>query len=341
MSPAAAKSGVVSSVIVDRPGGGDVTVTYQERPAPASAPGHLVVEPQFVGVCGSDLELVAGHSDEDFPVVYPHILGHEWSGIVREIGADVTGFSPGELVVGHGSLGANRWFGVTHDGAMADRFAVPAAMCFAVPDGISAQRAAMVEPLACVLQGLHRVGGADASQTAVVLGCGTLGLAMIGLLASTGATVVAVDPSAQRRRIAEKVGATRTYDAGPGDRLLQQIRNHLDVDGADLVIEASGAAAAQAAALEVTAMSARVLLMGLASTVAERAPLRLIQARLLTVVASVGAPAGIWEPALRLMARTGLDLTPAVSDIFRFADCASALAAAAHPETTGKVMLRP
>jgi threonine dehydrogenase-like Zn-dependent dehydrogenase len=332
---------VVNAVVVDRAPGEPVSLSYESRPRPRASAGHLVVAPCFVGVCGSDLELVAGHSDADFPITYPHVLGHEWSGLVVEVGEAVAGFTPGDLVVGHGALGSNHWFGVTDDGAMADLFEVPAAMCFTVPDGITAKQAAMVEPLACVLQGLHRAGGADASHTVVVLGCGTLGLAMVGLLASTGATVVAVDPSEQRRSLARRLGATLVAAAGPGVELLSRIRAELGVDGADLVVEASGAAAAQSAALEVTAPGARVLLMGLAHEVAAQAPLRLVQARLLTVLTSVGAPAEVWEPALRLMKRTGLDLTPAVSDVFTFAECRAALDAAARPSTSGKVMLQP
>lgn len=331
----------VSAVIVDRPGGGPVALTWERRPAPVAGPDQLIIAPAYVGVCGSDLELVAGHSDEDFPIEYPHILGHEWSGTVVGIGSAVGSFELGQLVVGHGSLGSNRWFGVTTDGAMADRFAVPAHVCLVVPAGVSAQRAAMVEPLACVVRGLESVGGANASHTAVVFGCGTLGLAMIALLASTGAVVVAIDPSARRREIADGLGASHTLPAGDGSTLLQRIRELTRVDGADLVVECSGAAAAQAAALEVTAVGARVLLMGLASGNAANARLRLIQARLLTVTTSLGAPPGAWAPTLRLLERTGLDLTPAVSDVFGFDRCREALEAATHPGTTGKVMLIP
>ncbi|GMA88367.1 hypothetical protein GCM10025868_36170 [Angustibacter aerolatus] len=119
------------------------------------------------------------------------------------------------------------------------------------------------------------------------------------------------------------------------------MRDALGVDGADLVVEASGAAAAQAASLEVTAWGARVLLMGLASGNAANAALRLVQARLLRVTTSVGGPPSVWRPALRLMHRTGMDLTPAVSDVFGFDECVEALEAAGHPATTGKVMLTP
>jgi L-iditol 2-dehydrogenase len=314
----------VSAVTVRKATPGTVNIGYEERAAPRPGPGDLVIAPSFVGICGSDLELVAGHSDDDFPTAYPVVLGHEWSGVVLAVGDETdSGFAAGQLVVGHGSLGNNHWFGITDDGAMAERFVVPSAMCFAVPEGVSAQRAAMVEPLACALRGLQSAGGADASHTAVVFGCGTLGLAMIGLLVSTGAKVVAIDPSEQRRNIAERLGATVSLPAADGAQLLEEIRLRLDVTGA-----------------EVTAVGARVLLMGLAHG-NTTAALRLVQARLLTVVTSVGAPAAIWEPTLRLLARTGMDLTPAVSDVFGFDRCHEALTAARHPDTTGKVMLTP
>jgi threonine dehydrogenase-like Zn-dependent dehydrogenase len=333
--------GTVGAVLVDRQPGQDVTLSFVPVPVPELLHGQVLIEPLFVGVCGSDLELLDGHMDQDYPVEYPLILGHEWSGTVAAVGRGVTGLEVGQLVIGHGSLGDNRWFGVTTNGAMAEQFVVPASLCFPVPQNISARQAAMVEPLACVLEGLHRAGGADASHTAMVFGCGTLGLAMIALLHTTGAVVVAVDPSASRRKLAEKFGADLALDAAEGDVLSSHIREHLGVSGADLVIEASGAPQAQSAALEVTAFRARVVYMGLTQGVATSAPLRLVQARLLSVMTSSGAPAEIWEPTLRLLARTGLDLTPAISDTFAFKDCRVALEAARSPETSGKVMLHP
>jgi L-iditol 2-dehydrogenase len=331
----------VQAVVVSRDPGGEVKVGYERRPAPSPGPGDLLVRPEYVGVCGTDLELLGGHLDGDYPMTYPFVLGHEWSGTVVDTGAEVTGFTAGDLVIGHGDLGGNHWFGVTTDGALAEAFRVPAQQCFLVPPGVSAQRAATIEPLACVLAGLHSVGGADASHVAVVFGCGTLGLAMIGLLSSTGATVVAVDPSSRRRAIAEQVGADLTVDPEVAGGLRAQIDARCGVDGADLVVEASGAAAAQAAALEVTGLGARVLYMGLAHGTAREVSLRLIHSRQLRVSSSSGAPPSVWPLALRLAARTGLDLTPAVSDVYPFAEYGSALEAAAVPASSGKIMLRP
>ena len=108
----------------------------------------------FVGICGTDAEILHGRMPATFEINYPHSLGHEWSGVVEAVGANVVGFEPGDRVLGHGHLGGNDWFGVTHDGAAAEVFTVPAALCFQVPQNASLLTAAVIEPFACVLQAL-------------------------------------------------------------------------------------------------------------------------------------------------------------------------------------------
>lgn len=318
----------VGAVMVDRTAEG-VAVEYREVPRPTAGAGRLVVRPSYVGVCGSDLELLAGGMDGIFDIAYPHILGHEWSGTVLEVGGD-SRFAPGDRVIGHGDLGDDHWFGVTSDGAMAEAFAVPEAMCLAVPPGVDQLVAALVEPFACVLNALQRVGGTDPSQTVVVLGCGALGMSMIAATSLCGAKVVAIDPSPLRRATALTIGAALALD--PGE----------DVgEPADLVVEASGARAAQANALELAGHHARVLYMGLSRAEPAPARLALIQARDLRIMSSTGAPVSIWEPALRVVSRTGLDLRPIVSSIRPFSQCREALAAARDAVSETKVVLEP
>ncbi|MFC9359906.1 zinc-binding dehydrogenase [Rhodococcus sp. NPDC057014] len=329
----------VSAVVVDKTAAGEITVSARSVPTREPGPGELLVRPEFVGVCGSDLELLDGNFELDYPVTYPVILGHEWSGTVLAVGAGVEDYAVGDLIVGHGSLGNNHWFGLTSDGAMAEAFTVPRSLCFHVPGNVGAQQAALAEPLACVIEGLHRIGGADPSHISVVFGCGTLGLAMIGLLHQLGCPVVAIDPSEQRRAIARNLGADLTLDpttTEPREEIVARLGA-----AADLVVEASGSPLAQASALDVTADRARVLYMGLTHGTAHNVALRQIQARDLRIQASSGAPPTAFASALRLMARTGLDLTPAVSTIFPFTACTDAITAARNPAGSGKVMLAP
>lgn len=318
------------------------TFAAEDWPEPVVGTGELLVEPEFVGICGSDLELLSGHFDDKMPVDYPVVLGHEWVGRVIETGSAVDAFVAGDRVIGHGVLGPQRWFGLTGaHGAAADRFVVPAAVCFRVPSQVSAQRAAMIEPTACALQGLRHSGGIDAGHTAVVFGCGTLGLAMIGVIAASGAAVVAIDPSGHRREIALDVGATAAIAPADGDALREFIREETGVDGVDFIVEASGNARAQASTFALTAQGARILFMGLSHDAAQDVPLRFIHERDLRIFSSNGAPPEIWKPALRFVQRSGLDLTPGVSHVFSFAEVARAITTARTPGAAGKVMLRP
>lgn len=307
-------------------------------PTPELEASSLRVRPDFVGICGSDLEQIFGSIDASFDVQFPHILGHEWSGTVVESGATTSRFRAGTQVIGHGALSGNMWFGVSSDGAMADAFVVPEAMCFAVPESVTPLRAALVEPLACCLQALRVAGGADAGHAAVVFGCGAIGLSMVGLLHSLGTTVVAVDLSESRLAIAAQLGADSCVTSG--DQTAQRVRALLN-RGADLVVEGSGSPRAQADALDVTGQDARVLFMGLAHEPAALTSLYQIQNRNLRLLSSTGAPPHIWPSTLQLLDRTGLDLTPLVSDVFSFADCQQALAAARDSTHHAKVMLSP
>ena len=90
-------AGQVSAVVAHRDADGLVTVHYEHKSAPTPGPGDLIVRPEFVGVCGTDLELLGGHLDGDFPISYPLTLGHEWSGTVLTVGPEVTGFSAGDI----------------------------------------------------------------------------------------------------------------------------------------------------------------------------------------------------------------------------------------------------
>lgn len=331
----------IETVIVRRDGA-EVTFGVEQWPAPECAAGELLVTPEFVGVCGSDLELLSGHFDEKMRVDYPVVLGHEWSGRVVEVGAGVTGFAVGQLVIGHGVLGGGGWFGLTGArGAMADAFAVPAEVCLVVPDSVNAQRAAMIEPTACAVAGIRRSGGVDPGDTAVVFGCGTLGLALVGVLAAAGATVVAVDPSERRRALATQVGAVAALPSGAGEAVRQAVFETVGSDGVEFVAEGSGNPRAQAATFALTNRASRILFMGLSSADAHDVPLRYIHERDLRIFSSNGAEPAIWAPTLRLVERSGLDLTPAISHVLGFREVATAIEAARSPETAGKVMLRP
>ena len=145
-----------------------------------------------------------------------------------------------------------------------------------------------------------------------------------------------------RREKALAIGASCAVDPLLGvEANLDEIEASTGRRFADLVIEASGVAAAQAASLESADHGGRVVLMGISRPRPSAARLGLVQDRDLTVTTSVGAPAAVWPVALRFVENTGLDLTPIVSSVLPFSECVEAIQRAEEPGRDIKILLRP
>jgi threonine dehydrogenase-like Zn-dependent dehydrogenase len=300
----------------------------------------MLVRLAYVGICGTDAEILHGRMPDSFVINYPHSLGHEWSGTVEAIGHEVKDFSPGDRVLGHGHLGGNDWFGVTHDGAAAELFSVPSSLCFHVPENTTLLSAAVIEPFACVLQALSTAGGVTAADTVHIHGLGAIGLTALLQCKHAGAEVVVLDPSEVRRKRAMDLGAAAALDPTDGARA-DRANVATGRPYADLVMEASGNPYAQANALESADSGGRVLLMGVSQPTAVPARLGLIQDRDIVVRTSVGAPVSIWPSAIRYVRNSGLDLSAIVSEVFPLSRGLDALVAAQDTATNVKVMLAP
>ena len=338
---AAPPLGTVPAVLVRKDADGTVIVEPGTARVNAPKPTELLVRPAYVGVCGTDIEILHGSMPESFKINYPHVLGHEWSGIVVEAGAAVEGFHPGDRVLGHGHLGGNDWFGVTHDGAAAELFTVPADMCFHIPDEVDMLTAAVIEPFACVLNGLKKIGGISAADTVHVHGLGAIGLNAVIQAVTAGAEVVVFDPSPLRRETAMKLGAAAAINPVETPDTTGAAAAAMGRPFADVVIEASGNSAAQAAALESADHNGRVLLMGVSTPKFAPARLGLVQERNLLITSSTGAPVAVWPAAIRYVANTRLNLGEIVSTVVPFSRGDEALQRAQDSSRETKVMLAP
>ena len=300
-----------------------------ELPVPQIAEDEVLVAARAVGVCHSDIDLLEGRYI--IPFAYPLIPGHEWSGEVAAVGDKVTGFAPGDRVVGECVIGADH-FGFSISGAAAEFFVAKPAWLHHLPEQLSHTMGALVEPFSVAYYAIVRAGGVDASDTAVVLGAGPVGLAVTAAAAAMGAAVVVVEPSTDRRAAALGLGARHAVDPGEADALLEELTGGR---GADIVLEASGRPAVMARALELVAFQGRVAYIGI--DVGQEAPakLGLIQSKELRITGSIGSP-GVWPETLRFLANSGIDLTPLVTQQFTLDDALDALEAAHHPESTIK-----
>jgi 2-desacetyl-2-hydroxyethyl bacteriochlorophyllide A dehydrogenase len=245
---------------------GPSEMTIEERPDPADpGDGELIVRPEAVGICGSEVEGYLGHMGNRTP---PLIMGHEFAGVVVAAGRQAQELEGARVAVnplsgcgecrlcrsGHGNLCADRkLIGVHSDGAFADFVRAPAASARRLPDGVSARTGALVEPLA---NGVHavRLGLArEPVERAVVLGAGTIGLVTLQAALLAGIEHVAVvEPQPERRARAAALGAHDTYEERPEP-------------GADLVLDAVGAQATRALALELLRPGGQAVCIGLAA----------------------------------------------------------------------------
>ena len=190
------------AIVLDRPG----SFRVAQVPDPAPGPGQIVVKVDACGICGTDLHIMDG---EFPPTPYPITPGHEFAGTSRgrrercrrptlPVGAQVAvdpslycGYCR-RCRSGRDNLCEN-WaaIGDTVDGAFAEYVAVPAANAHRLPDGIDGQLGAMIEPLACAVHGLRRLG-AVFGDSVVLTGAGTMGLLLLQLLRARGRGPVTV-----------------------------------------------------------------------------------------------------------------------------------------------------
>lgn len=251
----------------------------EDVPEPSPGPLDVKVRVAACGICGSDLHLYRGVGLRQAAAPLPLTLGHEFSGHVVEIGADVSTQRVGDAVairptVSCGSCGACsagaqnvcralRFYGVTPplNGGMSEYAVVPATNVHTVPAGLDVVTAALVEPLAVGHHAVRR-GGVQSDHTVVVYGAGPIGIGIALALRAAGVMQVhLVEPSPVRRETASGLGvAAHTWDPTTTD-VRAEVQRRTDGRGADVVFESSGHPAAFTDAQKVAARQARVVIV--------------------------------------------------------------------------------
>lgn len=245
-------------------------VLFGERPDPCPGPGEVLVAVRASGLCHTDIEVMRGnYGSSAFPVV----PGHEFAGVVADIGADVTGIAAGDRVVVDPNVacGACRacrrgWahlcdrlgaYGVTMDGGFAALSVVRASALHPIGD-LPFGRAALAEPVGCVLNGIDALG-VGMAETALIFGAGPMGVLMALALRRHGVTDVAmVDLDDSRLALADSFGLGAI---AAGSAALDRWRH-----GADLVVDATGVPAVAASLTDYVAPGGGGLFFGVCPT---------------------------------------------------------------------------
>src|SRR4051812_3197781 len=313
---------------------GDNRAAIAELAVPDIAEDEVLLAARRVGICHSDIELLAGRYI--IPFSFPIIPGHEWSAEVVRAGRAVRSLGVGARVVGECVIGPDH-FGFSISGAAAEFFVAKPAWLHELPDNLSWTQGALVEPFSCGYYATLRAGDLDASDTVLVLGAGPIGLGIVAAAAGKGARVLAAEPSEARAGLALTLGADATLDPTAAG-FLDEVAGLTAGAGASVVFEASGRPEAMAVALGGAAFRARLVYVGIDVGSSAPAKLGLLQSKELQARGIIGSP-GVWPRTLRFPARRGIDLSPLVTSVYPLAKADDAVAAVVGDKSQVKVHL--
>ena len=264
----------------------------EERPPPEPGPDEVLVSPRLVGICGSDLHYYKEGRIGDWRVQEPHVLGHEFAGVVEKAGPDTETVSPGtpvavEPIVPCGDCDSChrgvynlcphiRFTGSPHtDGALQDAVVVPARGIHPLPDGMPFSLGALVEPTSIAVHAVRR-SGLQPGETVTIIGAGPIGLLILAVCRAYGAGAVYItDIDPGRLAIAESLGATAAIDVRGMET--HRIRQHTDPLGTEIAFEAVGSATTLETAMHLARPSGRVVAVGV--NITEHIPFNMMTAQ--------------------------------------------------------------
>jgi len=252
------------------------TLEMRDVPVPTAKPGEVLIKVKAAGICGSELHGFVVHAKRRTP---PVIMGHEFSGEVAAVGPGVEGVQVGqptavnsgffcgrceECVAGfpqrcpHGEI-----FGTTgRAGAFAEYCAVPAASLLPLPQGVSMVQASLAEPLANAIHALS-LTARRFPETLLILGAGTIGLFVLQIARAAGALrLIVADLDDNRLAVAETLGADVVLHSRRED-VLAAVRKMTGGRGAEVVVDAVGAAGTRRLAVSVARPGGEIVWLGL------------------------------------------------------------------------------
>jgi threonine dehydrogenase-like Zn-dependent dehydrogenase len=320
-------------------------IALEERPVPEPGAGQVLVRPSLVGICGTDL-----HASELQHFTPGVVMGHEFSATVAALGGGTGPWTIGARVVVNpngnvcgrcGPCLAGRFnlchvavfeagIGVHRDGGMAPFAVVDARVLHAVPDNVTDEKAAFVEPLATAVRAVGRAE-IDAGASVLILGGGPIGLLALQVSRrKRPGHIDLVERVAHRRALATRLGADAVFASVGAARVRP---------APDVVIECSGSPAALGAALRLVAPGGRVVVVGIPVRSGPFAPFDLI-GKEVEVRGSI-IYVDEFDEAIHLLATGAVEVESLISAIEPLRRFHAAFEALHRPEACVKVLLRP
>lgn len=311
---------------------------YTDLPEPQIGPDEVLIRVQACGICGSDVHGMDGSTGRRIP---PLVMGHEASGIIARTGSQVSGWQEGDRVTFDSTISCGRCYycqqgqinlcdnrqiiGVhlpeyRRDGAYAEYVAVPARILYRLPDEVSFEHGAMVEPVSIAVHAAS-LAPIRLDDTAVVVGAGMIGLLLIQVLRAAGCgRIVAVDLNPHRLERAAELGADVGLQPDQED-VPARLRELTGGRGADISFEVVGITPTVKLAVQALKKGGTLVLVGNLSPLVEL-PLQAVVSGQLTLVGSA-ASCGEYPACLNLMGRGVVDLDAIISAVAPLSEGAS------------------
>jgi 2-desacetyl-2-hydroxyethyl bacteriochlorophyllide A dehydrogenase len=307
-------------------------LVLDEVATPQADARQVLVRVTHSGICGTDYKIYNG----SIPVRYPRIMGHEMAGEVVDAGG--SSLRPGDRVIIDPELYCGACFhcriGQTHlcpqgsllgrdiNGGFAEFLSAPASQVFPLPESIDKRQAPMIQVLTTCLHAQRQID-IFAGEYVVVLGLGVTGQLHVQLAKARGATVIGITRSADKRALAETLGADYTIPGG--DEAVAKVKELTDGRGADAVIETTGVMSQLAAAINMTRAGGRILMFGIITAKEGALPFYDLYFKELSLINARVAKGEDYPGAIGFVQRGQVRLEPLISDVMPLGELKAAI----------------
>jgi len=311
---------------------GPGNVGLREVPEPVPGRYEVKIRVEAAGICGSDLHIL--HGDIGIPMRPPFVIGHEFSGVIVEVGSDVTQWQPGQRVTaentrkvcgrcrycmtGYYNLCRERLAtGYAFDGAFASYCVVPAERVHLLPDNVDFVSGALSDPSACAYRAVQEVTGIEAGDVVLITGPGPMGLFCLQYVKANGGQVILTGLTCdkERFRLARELGADVAVDV-ERENLREVVMDLTNGEGADVALECSGAEKAAQQALEMLRRQGKYTQVGIFGSPVS-VDMDQIVFKELRMTGSFSHKFTAWEKAISCFAQGKVVAKPLVTDVLR------------------------
>ena len=306
-------------------------IEFRETPRPIAAEGQVLVRIMRIGICGSDIHVY--HGKHPF-TRYPVTQGHEVSGRIEAVGSGVEGLSVGQKVTIEPQVCCGHCYPCTHGkynlceelkvmgfqttGTASEYFAVDAAKVTPLPETMSYDEGAMIEPLAVTVHAAKRFPELKGARVAI-LGCGPIGILLMQSCKALGAaSVLVTDVSDYRLSVARSVGADYAVNTGETD-MEQALRDAFGSDKADVIYDCAGSDITMGQAIRCARKCSTIVLVAVFSKMAS-VDLAVLNDHELELNTSMMYRHEDYVDAIRLVSEGKVQLRPLMSRHFAFRD---------------------